>query len=398
MTNFNYKKWITENKYGKNLYEQGVADFYENSPADFLAEQTGSGTGSGNPSTGGPTPTGSGNPSTGSATNNSHENFTGTICNCVGDCSGPGSQIGVGFQAGGATHQCNGQMCVQSDIGQTFDYDDGTKTLTFTLDSFNTPGIFGVSQTPGINMPSSTCPTSSSLAPICHYCDTGSGSPIINSSTPAYYSNTYNFSNGYSWNSQGDCYTGNTGPGTGGFLIGNLSVSTVQSYCVSTPPTGSGCDVTPNSPCAQLHFGNNASNFANYMSNQSCATFQSNKVHQIQGAYPLAVSTGNNGGPGNAVYNTATAYTFLQIKQMANTLFGTGGAGQPQKGQFKRKAAKAGWCQCMQNSGCCTTNEGTNLNENKDEGCGCSKPKPPKSKLTNSLVGKIIKEELNKLK
>jgi hypothetical protein len=38
------------------------------------------------------------------------------------------------------------------------------------------------------------------------------------------------------------------------------------------------------------------------------------------------------------------------------------------------------------------------LNEGKDGGCGCGKPKPPKSKLTNSLVGKMIKEELNKLK
>mgnify|MGYP003645646155 FL=1 len=44
------------------------------------------------------------------------------------------------------------------DIGQIFDYDDGSKTLTFTLNSFSNPGIFGVSQTPGINMPSATCP------------------------------------------------------------------------------------------------------------------------------------------------------------------------------------------------------------------------------------------------
>ena len=107
------------------------------------------------PLTGGPTPTG----------NNSHENFTGTVCNCVGDCSSPSGQIGAGFQAASATHQCNGQMCTDTggpngtgDIGQIFDYDDGSKTLTFTLNSFSTPGIFGVSQTPGINMPSATCP------------------------------------------------------------------------------------------------------------------------------------------------------------------------------------------------------------------------------------------------
>jgi hypothetical protein len=109
------------------------------------------------PLTGGPTPTG----------NNSHESFTGTVCNCVGDCSGPSGQIGSGFQAGSATHQCNGQMCTDTggpngtgDIGEIFDYDDGSKTLTFTLNSFSTPGIFGVSQTPGVNMPSATCPAS----------------------------------------------------------------------------------------------------------------------------------------------------------------------------------------------------------------------------------------------
>jgi len=109
-----------------------------------------------------PTLTGTGN----QTTEDSHESFTGTVCNCVGDCSGPSGQIGAGFQAGSATHQCNGQMCTDTggpngtgDIGQIFDYDDGSKTLTFTLNSFSTPGIFGVSQTPGINMPSATCPT-----------------------------------------------------------------------------------------------------------------------------------------------------------------------------------------------------------------------------------------------
>ena len=108
-----------------------------------------------------PTLTGTGN----QTTEDSHENFTGTVCNCVGDCSSPTSQVGAGFQAASATHQCNGQMCTDTggpngtgDIGQIFDYDDGSKTLTFTLNSFSNPGIFGVSQTPGINMPSATCP------------------------------------------------------------------------------------------------------------------------------------------------------------------------------------------------------------------------------------------------
>ena len=105
--------------------------------------------------------TGTGN----QTTEDSHENFTGTVCNCVGDCSSPSGQIGAGFQAASATHQCNGQMCTDTggpngtgDIGEIFDYDDGAKTLTFTLNSFSNPGIFGVSETPGINMPTSTCP------------------------------------------------------------------------------------------------------------------------------------------------------------------------------------------------------------------------------------------------
>ena len=50
-------------------------------------------------------------------------------------------------------------MCDQNDLNQIFDYNDGVKTLTFTLNSFSDPGIFGVSETPGINMTSSTCPT-----------------------------------------------------------------------------------------------------------------------------------------------------------------------------------------------------------------------------------------------
>ena len=35
MTKFDFKKWITENKHGKNLYEQGVADFKEEKEKDI---------------------------------------------------------------------------------------------------------------------------------------------------------------------------------------------------------------------------------------------------------------------------------------------------------------------------------------------------------------------------
>ena len=99
--------------------------------------------------TGGNTPTG----------NNSHEKIVGTVCACVGDCSGQSATIGGSISMQSATHQCNGQMCTQSDIGETFDYADGSKTLTFVLTSFSIPGVFGVSETPGIDMPSATCPT-----------------------------------------------------------------------------------------------------------------------------------------------------------------------------------------------------------------------------------------------
>ena len=103
---------------------------------------------------------------TGNQTEDSHENFTGTVCDCT-ELSPPGPgqtscgnySPGTGFQGGGATHQCNGQMCTQSDIGNTFEYTTTDKTLIFTLNTINNPGIFGVSQTPGINMTSSTCPT-----------------------------------------------------------------------------------------------------------------------------------------------------------------------------------------------------------------------------------------------
>ena len=62
MAKFNYKKWVTENKYGKNLYEQGTADFE-------VKEQTSGSAGSGSAgsgSTGGNTGSGSTGGNTGS--------------------------------------------------------------------------------------------------------------------------------------------------------------------------------------------------------------------------------------------------------------------------------------------------------------------------------------------
>ena len=330
MTKFDYKKWVTENKHGKPLYEQGVADFQEDAPADYIAEQTGSGTGSG---TGGPTPTGS-----------------GTLTQCYWcDCDADPTN-------------CSGTMV-------PINYSN-------------------------ISNPSSTTQYAQG------YCGYNQGS------TSGYHTYTPNWQWWTNLNAQctasGSAGTGSadwwcTGTGTTGpSCIQSSNIpsgvtsgphpdqATCQTACGTTPTGSTACNLMPTSPCAQTHFGPSANNFAPYMVRQSCATFQSNKVRNIQQAYALAVATGNNGTQGNPVYNTSTTYTYNQIRQIANTLFGTGGAGQPQKGQFKRKAAKAGWCQCMQNSGCCTTNE--NINENKGGGCGCGKPKPPKKKLTNSFV------------
>ena len=60
--------------------------------------------------TGGNTPTG----------NNSHEKIVGTVCACVGDCSGQSATIGGSISMQSATHQCNGQMCTNNDLNKTY--------------------------------------------------------------------------------------------------------------------------------------------------------------------------------------------------------------------------------------------------------------------------------------
>ena len=395
MAKFDYKKWVTENKHGKNLYEQGVADFQENAPADYISEQTGSGTGS----------------ATGSGT--------------------------------------------------------------------------------------------SSAAPICHFCDTGSGTPTVNSSTPAYYSSNWTFSNGYSWNSQGDC--------SAPFGIGNLNQSVVQASCQTTQ-TGSGnptcyicdcninpssctgtitsipynqlsyqhtlpnqwnycgmhgggmsylssnlvsaqncaasasvatgsnmqecygcengqvvgsgttlfnpqssgwcgnmngvdyyypqthsnlancttvapCDVTPNGPCAQQWFGQWANNAINFMANKDCTgqyTFQGVKNQFL----PQVTTLWQNRPNQNASFTPVASWNDIHALTIAG--FGTGPSGQPQKGQFKRKLAKISWANCMSVE-CCGGNLNENLQENK-KGCGCGKPKPPIKNLIKEQAQLLTEE------
>jgi hypothetical protein len=153
-------------------------------------------------------------------------------------------------------------------------------------------------------------------------------------------------------------YTGSysTGSFTGSYSTGSYTGSYTGSSSTGSSSTGSGtgsgCDNSPNSQCAQTYFGSaNANNFTNYMSNQSCTTYQSTKANNQAGAVQLAQNSPN--GNANWTYNPTDYPDYNQIKQIANTLFGQGGAGQPQKRQFKRKAAKVGWAQCLQNSGCC---------------------------------------------
>ena len=289
MTNFNYKKWITENKYGKNLYEQNAEPGDKNTISKKAPLSI-------------PPPPSPGNPG----------GSTGWYC------------VGTGTV---------GPSCINA-----------------SLPPAGTTGGPYPNQTFCQSVCAPTGSGTSSQAPICHHCDTGSATPFINSSYTAFDGNVYNYgyNGGYFFNAQGDCYT------NGPMLFGNLNLSTIQATC-TTQPTGSGCDNSPNSQCAQTYFGPNASNFTNYMSNQSCTTYQSTKASNQAGAVQLAQNSPN--GNANWTYNPTNYPNYNQIVQIANQLFGTGGAGQPQKGQFKRKAAKVGWAQCLQNTGCCATNE-----------------------------------------
>ena len=239
---FEYKKWVTENKFG------------------LLLEQTGSGTGSGNPSTGSGNPsTGSGNPSTGSGMQ---------VCyGCVNNqtVNSGGIQFNV---------QSNGYCGTMSNQGVT---------TTYYYPQTH-------SQLANCGIPPST----------------GSG-------------------------------TGSSGPSTGG-----------------PTPTGSGCDNTPNSQCAQtwLHssFVNNPS-WTNFMSNKAC-TGTHTYIGVMNNLLPQIGTLWANKPNANVAWTQPNNY--MDIHQMAVAGFGTGPAGAAAgRGQFKRKMAKMTWAWCM--NSCCTT-------------------------------------------
>ena len=99
--------------------------------------------------------------------------------------------------------------------------------------------------------------------------------------------------------------------------------------------TTSSCDQTPTSACAQQWFGNNASNFANWMSNKDCSNYQGIVNNLEQQAWDIMATATN---PQQGPYNN-----WQDIKNAANA----SGLQQPQKGQFKRKAAKSYYSLCQ---------------------------------------------------
>jgi len=120
--------------------------------------------------------------------------------------------------------------------------------------------------------------------------------------------------------------------GNGNMCCGNANyAANTGSNCTSS------CDTTPASACAQQWFGPNASNFANFMSSNDCTTYtwpatnletQANTIMAAAPNLPTIPYTYNN---------------WDDIKNAANA----SGLGQPQKGQFKRKMAKAMYSQCQ---------------------------------------------------
>ena len=103
-----------------------------------------------------------------------------------------------------------------------------------------------------------------------------------------------------------------------------------QTFTGTTP-----CDNTPTSTCATQWFGNTAGNFTAWMASKDCSNYQS-VVNQLEPQAIALMAAAPNPQPGP--YNDWNA-----IKNAANV----SNLGQPQKGQFKRKMAKAMYSQCQ---------------------------------------------------
>ena len=95
------------------------------------------------------------------------------------------------------------------------------------------------------------------------------------------------------------------------------------------------CDQTPTSACATQGFGNNASNFTNFMSNKNCSNYQAVSNHLENQANTIMQGAPT---PEQGPYNN-----WNDIKNAANASGLTGS----NKGKFKRKAAKGRYALCM---------------------------------------------------
>ena len=262
MTQFDYKKWITENKHGKNLYEQGTADFVENSPADYLTEQTGSNTGSGNPSTGSGyycnqgtcAPNFQGQPST----------VYSTLSACQAVCASTGSGGGTGSACVTPTSLSTSNIAVNS---ATLNW-TGTSTATSYyivyreqgVTSFNATVPSGNSSNINLNGLMAATTYEWGVYSICGQAtsqmSTGNSGYTVNYSngsfTPELFTTTMPSTGSAGWWCTG---TGTAGPSCiqsstipSGTTSGpHPDQATCQTAC-TTQPTGSGggCDFTPN--------------------------------------------------------------------------------------------------------------------------------------------------------
>jgi len=123
--------------------------------------------------------------------------------------------------------------------------------------------------------------------------------------------------------------------GSGPMCCGNSNYNaSPNSNCPST----SSCDTTPASACAQQWFANPAQPWAtSFMSSNDCPTYTWFANNLEQDAINI-MNDPTTPSPQPGPYND-----WNDIKNAANA----SGLGQPEKGQFKRKMAKAKYSQCQ---------------------------------------------------
>ena len=114
-------------------------------------------------------------------------------------------------------------------------------------------------------------------------------------------------------------------------------VGEFKSNC-GTGNTSDPCDTSPTSACATQWFGNNASNFTNYMASKNDCDKLGNVGFQL--ASDITALWQNRP---NQNVTLSGINNFNDIKVLANDA----GFTQPQKGQWKRKTSKFWWANCV---------------------------------------------------